>query len=574
MATSSEVLLGILAEAGVRRIWGMPGDAINGLVEAIRRQDRIEFIQVRHEEAGAFAASAHAKLTGELGVCCGTAGPGAIHLLNGLYDAKLDSAPVLALTGQVDSDLIGTRYHQEVDLHSLFEDVSAFNQVATSPRQVPGLVVRACQVARSRRTVAHLSLPADVANADVPGDAPSPAVLVPRAETVPCDGDLGRAAVLLDEAEKPLILAGEGCRDARDELLGLAERLGAPVVRSLRAKDVVPDDHPLCLGGLGLLGTRPAVDAVNDCDLLILAGTDFPYADFYPKGTRAVQIDLDPGRLGSRHPVEVGLAGHARPTLAALAERVGPHEERPFLEKCQEAMRDWTAKMEQTETVDRTPLSPQAVARRVGDAAADDAIFVCDTGTVTVWGARNLRIREGQRFVLSSSLGSMAFALPGAIGAQLGHPDRQVIALAGDGGLSMLMTEFLTAVKYRLPLTVVVFDNGKLGLIQMEQEVEGHPEYETALQAFDFARFAELCGGRGARVETLDELDDALGRSLDDDAPWILDVVVDPEERTMPPRIELSQAFGYALAKMREVFGQGDREGGLDVLKDAVRPPS
>lgn len=557
MPNVSEVLLDVLAETGVERVYGIPGDAINSLVEALRHRDDMEFVQVRHEEVGAFAASAHAKLTGKLGVCVGTAGPGAVHLLNGLYDAKLDHAPVLAVTGQVETRYIGTDYHQEVDLYTLFKDVAAYNQTVMTPGQMPQLAVHACQTALAGRGVAHLSLPVDIASEEVPDADRRHSPFRARSRITPCEPDLDAAAEVLEGAGKVTILAGVGCVHAREELVDTAETLGSPIIKTLRAKDVLPDEHPLAVGGLGLLGTRPAVQAMEDCDAFLMVGTDFPYHDFYPDDTPAVQIDVDPYQLGKRYPVDVGLVGHAAPTLRALRERLSKKEDRGHLERAQERMRRWWERMDRKEQSDEEPLHPQAVARLVGRLADDDAIFTCDTGAVTVWGARNLRLRGDQRFVLSSSLASMAFAMPAAIGARLGHPDRQVVSLSGDGGFSMLMGDFLTAVKYELPITVVVFNNGKLGLIQMEQEVQGYPEYQTSLQDMDYGAFARAAGGEGTRVTGLEALEGALREALASDRPWVVDVEINPEERTMPPRIEPGQAFGYGLAKMKELLGEG-----------------
>lgn len=567
MANVAETLLDILAEAGVRTLYGIPGDAINTLIDAIRRQDTIRFVQVRHEESGAFAAAAHAKLTGELGVCVGTAGPGAIHLLNGLYDAKMDHAPVLAITGQVETSLVGTDYHQEVDLATLFKDVAAFNQVVMTPEQMPHVAVHAVQAALSGRTVAHLSLPVDVASAKVPDPDRRHVPFTGNARSIPCEEELDRAAAILNDADTVAILAGIGCRGARAELMRVAERLRAPIVKTLRAKDLFPDDHPQAAGYLGLLGTRPGVDAVEGCDALLLAGTDFPYHAFYPEGVPAVQIDIEATRLGRRYPVDVGLAGHAAPTLAALESRLEQKMDGSLIESVREGVADWNEKMARKETSEDVPLHPQAVARAVGEAAADDAIFVADTGAVTVWSSRNLKLRGEQRFTLSSALASMAFALPGAIGAQIAYPGRQVIALAGDGGFSMLMPDFATAVKYELPITVVVFNNHKLGLIQMEQEVQGFPEFQTHLHDIDFTAVARACGGEGARVRTLADLRSSLAEALASPRPWVLDVEVNPEERTMPPRIELEQAVGFGVAKVKEFLGKGDKDGGPSVLK-------
>jgi len=555
-----ESLIGILTEIGVEGIYGIPGDAINDLIEAIRRQDRVRFIQVRHEEAGAFAAVAEAKLTGRLAVCTGTAGPGAVHLLNPLYDAKMDGAPVLAITGQVATPQLGSSYHQEIDLYTLFKDVACFNQAVVTAEQMPKIAIHACQTALARRQPAHLSLPANVASDTVRKAADGHPVFPDRAQMVPCEGELREAADLLDRSGRIAILAGAGCRGAADEIVALSETLGAPVIKALRGKDVLPDEHPNVIGGLGLLGTRPAVDAMAQADALLMIGTDFPYRTFLPDRTPAIQIDIDPERLGRRYPVQHGLLGHAKPTILALCERVERKSDRSFLAAHQDGMRRWLDTMGLVEASDDTPIRPQRVARTLGRLAADDAIFCCDTGAVTVWGARNLRLRAGQRFTLSSALASMAYAMPAAIGAQLAHPGRQVVALAGDGGLGMLLGDFVTLVKYDLPVTIVVFNNGKLGLIQMEQEVQGFPEHETGLLNPDFAAFARLCGGEGRSVSDPAELEDALGWALHNGKPTIVDVAVNPGERTMPPKVELAQAWGFGIAKVRELFGQGDAD--------------
>ncbi|HYW04142.1 MAG TPA: thiamine pyrophosphate-dependent enzyme [Gammaproteobacteria bacterium] len=553
--TVSDLILEILAETGVRQIFGIPGDAINGLVDAVRRQTRIEFIQVRHEEAGAFAASAQAKLTGRLAVCVGTAGPGAIHLLNGLYDANRDHAPVLAITGQVDTTEVGTDYHQEVDLYTLFKDVAAFNQVVMRPEQLPRLIVQACRTALAHRTVAHLSLPVDVAKQPRQGDRRHAPVQVHRAATLPAREDLEAAAELLNRSRRVVILAGIGCQGAREELIALADRLGAPVVRSLRARDVIPDEHELSAGGIGALGGRPAVQAMAACDALLLVGTDFPYRDFFPEDAPAVQIDIDPTRIGKRYPVEVGLTGDAGLTLKALTERVRRREDRDFLEKTQARMRDFREDNRKAERSDQTPIRPQRLAATIGELARDDAVFTCDTGTVTIWAARHLRLRGEQRFTLSSSLASMAFAMPAAIGAQLAWPDRQVIALAGDGGLAMLMGDFVTAVKYHLPINVVVFNNSKLGLIRMEEEAEGIPDFQTDLLNPDFAAFARACGGAGFAATDPAELEGTLRQAFDTDAPTIVDVKINADELPLPPKIHPSQALGYGIARTKELFG-------------------
>ena len=548
----ADVLLKVLAEAGATHIFGMPGDAINQVIEAVRQQDRLKFIQVRHEEAGAFAASAQSKLSGQLGVCVGTAGPGAIHLLNGLYDAKHDHAPVLAITGHVETEFIGTDYHQEIDSYSLFKDVSVFNQVVMTPSQIPHLAVQACQAAMSNRGIAHLSIPVDVAGQTVVNADRRTPVFRQRAEILPCSSELDAAAEVLNKAQRVVMLVGIGCLGAEDILFDVADKLAAPIIRTLKAKEIVPDDHPHCVGGLGLLGNRSAVDAIMDCDALLMVGTDFPYHDFYPKSVEAIQIDIDETRLGKRFPVSVGLRGHAGPTLEALRDCLSSKTDRGYLEKSRGAMKSWLQSSEGEETSTDIPIRPQSVARLIGDLAKDDAIFICDTGAVTVWAARHLHVRRGQRFTLSSSLASMGFGLPGALGAQLIYPDRQVIALCGDGGFGIMMQDFVTAVKYALPVKIVVFNNSKLGLIKMEQEAEGLPEYQTDLLNPDFAAFAKACGGHGITVSEPSGLSDALQTALGMPKPVIVDVMVNPDEITMPPKVSVGRALNYGIAKVRE----------------------
>lgn len=552
-----DVLLRVLASADVDHIYGVPGDAINDLVDAIRRQDAIRFIQVRHEEAGALAASCEAKLTGKLAVCTGTAGPGALHLINGLMDAKRDHAPVLAITGQVDTRLLGGESHQEVDLDAIFDAACDFSEDIVDAAQAPRIIVEACRLALERGTVAHLGLPSNIASEKVNDDERWGVADTKASTSTPDEASLTRAVEILERAERPVILAGIGCRRCPSELEKFASLWKAPIIKALRGKDILPDEHPLVIGGLGLLGSKPAQQAISRCDVMLQVGSDFPYESFYPDQADVVQIDRVPHRLGRRHPVKVALSGDAGATLEQLHSRVTPVLARDSLELAQKEMKAWSEQMDEVELSEETPLRPQAVARMVGDLADDDAIFCCDTGTVTVWAARNLRIRGAQQFTLSGNLATMGFAMPGAIGASLAHPKRQVVALCGDGGFSMLMADFLTAVRYELPITCVIFNNRKLGLIQMEQEVAGYPESETELQEFDFAGFAELCGGQGRRADSREELEDALREGLASSKPCVIDAIVSPDEMTMPPRIELKQAMGYGLAKIKEALPWG-----------------
>lgn len=551
----SEILLRVLAAHGVRHLFGIPGDAINDVTDALRRQEEIRFIGVRHEEAGALAASAQAKLTGKLTACVGTAGPGAIHLLNGLYDARLDHAPVIAITGQVGTGFIGTEQHQEVRLERLFADVAVYSQTITTENQVPGVFLEACRAALAHRGVAHISLPTDISgrSADKPETRQLDVATVGRIS--PTAVDCEAAVEMIDAAEKVVILAGIGCADAREELFAFAEAVQAPIVRTLRAKEVIDDDHPLCIGGLGMLGGRPAVKAMDNCDLLVMVGTDFPYVEFYPRAAQTIQIDIQSTRIGKRHAVDIGLVGHAASTLRALASQVKTDRPGDFMASMRGEMDAWLEQQQEQERSDAVPIHPPRVMAELAKIAPDDAIFVCDTGTVTAWSARNLRLRSSQRYTLSGGLATMAYGLPGAIGAQLAYPGQRVFALVGDGGFAMLMGDFVTAVKYELPIIVLVFSNRKLAFITLEQEAKGLPDWGTELTNPDFAAFAENCGGLGLRAERPEEIAPAIAKALEFGGPAVIDIAVDPDALIMPPSISLSQAMNYGLAKVREAFG-------------------
>jgi thiamine pyrophosphate-dependent acetolactate synthase large subunit-like protein len=556
-----EQLLEILADAGVTCIFGVPGDAINPLIDALRTQDRIRFIHVVHEEAGALAASAQAKLTGQLAVCAGTVGPGAIHLLNGLYDAARDRAPVLAITGQVPTVEIGFEYHQEVDLQRLFSDVADFRATVHNVCQMPRIAVEACHAALSNRGVSVLTIPHDVGKQDVE-DAPWRIVGAGgRYRVLPPDEELDRAAGLIERAKRVSILYGEGCRSARSELLAFAEKLKAPMVYSLKAKDLIPGDHRLVAGGLGLLGTKGGLEAIESCDLLVVLGSDFPYRDWYPEKVPIIRVDCEGRAIGRRTSHETGLIGDCRSVLEELTRRVSENHDETHLDSVHAAKEDWDRLMRRLAAPDRTEgvIHPQAVAAALSNASREGAVFTCDTGAVTVWGARHLDLREGQRLLYSFNLATMAFAMPGAIGIQLLQPDRQVIALCGDGGFNMLMGDFLTAVKYALPIKAVIFNNGRLGLIQMEQEVEGYPEHETDLLNPDYTLLARAFGAAGRSVSRPSELRDAVDATLAEKGPAILDVRIKEDELAMPPRIEARQAWGFARARVKEWLSQHQR---------------
>jgi len=552
--TVSDILLKVLSAHGVEHLFGIPGDAINDVTEALRQQDAIRFIGVRHEETGALAASVQAKLTGRLAACMGTSGPGAIHLLNGLYDARMDHAPVIAITGQVATGHIGTEAHQEVRLERLFADVAVYSQTVTTEAQVPDVFLEACHAAVTHRGVAHVSIPTDVSGRRVSLNDGKRLEATMAGRISPVVADCDAAVELIESSDRIAILAGLGCAGARDELLAFAEAVQAPIVRSLKAKEIIDDDHPLCAGGLGMLGGKPAVSAMDDCDLLIMVGTDFPYRDFYPKSARVIQIDVEPTRIGRRHPVDIGLVAHAGPTLAALIDRVRPRKDGDFLAGIRKEMESWRESRDREETSDATPIAPPRVLRAVSDAAPDGAIFIADTGTSTAWSARHLHVRKGQRFTLSGGLATMAIGLPGAIGAQLAYPDRRVIAVVGDGAFSMLIGDLVTAVKYDLPIVIVLLNNSKLGFITLEQEAKGLPDWGTDIRNPDFTALAESCGALGLSVTKPGDLDAALAQALAANRPAVVNVTVDPDALIMPPKIDLSQAMNFGMAKIREAF--------------------
>lgn len=560
---AAELLVERLADWGVDVVFGLPGDGINGIMEALRRhQDRVRFVLVHHEEAAAFMATAYAKATGRLGVCLATSGPGGIHLLNGLYDAKLDHAPVLAVTGMMGTAQLGTGVQQEVHLDRLFEDVADYNERISVPASIPTLVDLAARTALSRRAVAHLTFPVDIQEAEpdlTPYEGglgvartPDTAAVYMPSPTVPSRDRLEQAAAVLNAGERVAMLVGVGARGAGDEAIAVAQRLAAPIVKSLPGKMVVPDDHPLTCGGLGLLGTRPSMEAMERCDTLLMIGTNYPYTAYLPEAASVVQIELDPTRAGNRVPTQVPLIGDAALTLRALLPLLDENQDRSFLEQTQEGMVAWREDMAALEAADRTPLQPQYLARTIDRLARDDAILCTDSGTIATWSARHFDIRGRREFYLCSNLASMACGLPYAIAMQVANPGRQVIAFVGDGGFAMLMAEFLTAVRNRLPITVVINNNGGLGQILWEQMVLGYPEHGVRWErSADFAPWAEACGGLGRRVADPAELESALAEALAFDGPALVDAIVNPDEPPMPPKIRYDQAKGFAEAFLR-----------------------
>jgi len=578
--TTSDVLIESLIDWGVEVVFGLPGDGINGIMEALRtRRDKIRFIQVRHEEAAAFMACGYAKFTGKLGVCLATSGPGGIHLLNGLYDAKLDAQPVLAITGLQFHDLIGTFTQQDVALDKLCLDVAVYNERIMGPNHVENVTDLACRTALAYRGVAHITFPVDFqeqeinprqrSNRNIPHQSSDVAA---RSARLPDRGSLEKAADILNRGKKVAILAGRGALDATHELEQAAELLAAPIIKALLGKAAVPDDSPYTTGCIGLLGTKPSQEAMEDCDTLLIVGSSFPYIEFMPKPgqARGVQIELDPKRIGLRYPVEVGLVGDSASTLRELIPQLRHKSDRSFLEAAQAGMRDWWELMEKRGTRRDKPMKPQVVAWELGKLRRSDAIVSCDSGTIATWWARQIPAKRGQMHTLSGNLATMASGLPYTIAAQVAYPNRQCVAFVGDGGFSMLMADFVTAVKYKLPIKVVIIKNNTLGQIKWEQMVFlGNPEYGVDLYPIDFAQFGQACGGVGFTVEDPGDCGRVMAEFLNAPGPAILQAVVDPFEPPLPAKVKVEQAvhFAESLAK-----GEPNRKKiALTALSDKVR---
>ncbi len=567
MTTVCEKLLEILAEAGVEEIFGITGDALNSLVDAIRQDDKFRWVSVKHEESGAFAAAAQAKFTGKLAVCAGTVGPGALHLLNGLYDAKRDRAPVLAITGQVPESEYGAGFFQEVDLERVFGDVAVFNQTVRSTEQFERLARAAVQTAIEQGGVAHLSIPVDLISQRLPKTNLQGTLVPVRGPISPTQVSVERALVAISKAERPVVLAGDGARGASSELLEFAEKIQAPIVHSLKGSDVVAYDHPLWVGGIGHLGTPQGLAALDGCDLLVMAGSDFPYRAFLPSGINIIQIDETASHIGRRCAVTHPIVGSVQPTLALLNEKVSAAKPSTWLATIQTRRERWDRRMDKKADLGRSAdiLHPQAVVRSISDTAPDDAVYVVDVGTATVWAGRHLRFRAQQRMFGSFTHGSLGVGLPGAIGIASAAPGRQVIAICGDGAFAQLMADFITAVHYKLPIIVVVLNNRKFGFVELEMQAHGYVRYGTEIANPDFLMFAESCGGVGISVTKPDQLLPALEQAYAESKPVLIDAHVNPDELFAPAKIEVSAAWGYALGKAKELLIAGD-----EVLDEAL----
>ncbi|WP_181348079.1 pyruvate oxidase [Thalassobacillus sp. CUG 92003] len=566
---ASETVIEMLKEWDVDHVYGYPGDSINNLVEELRNvRDEIQFYQVRHEEVATLAASAEAKLTGKVSVCLSIGGPGAIHLLNGMYDAKEDGAPMVVITGQISHDLLGTENFQEENLERIFDDVAVFNRRVTSGDQMHPLLEQAFRNAYSYNGVAVLSVPDDIfketaGNTNLRSSAYHPPKIIPEQPTI------DQAVELIRQSEKPVILAGKGAFPAKEELVQFAERISAPIIVSLRAKGLIPDQHALNLGNLGQIGTKPAYETMEDADLLLMVGTSFPYREFLPDDAPGIQIDLHAEQIGKRYPVDVGLIGSSDKVLAKLNDHLEPRERSSFLKACQANMENWWAHLEEISDPeqDRALEAPQ-VLRTLEPYVDDDAIISLDVGNVTAWTARFFRMTN-QQMVVSSWLATMGCGLPGAIAAKVEHPEKQVVAICGDGGFSMVMQDFLTAVKYDLAMIVVIFNNEKIAMIKYEQEEMGNLPYGTDLETFNFATFAESAGGAGYKATNHHELNEAFRKAKENDKPVIIDAEIE-DRAPLPGKIEFGQAVSYSKYLWKKIV-EGEKGNDMPPLKTILK---
>ncbi|MEG8235303.1 ubiquinone-dependent pyruvate dehydrogenase [Pseudomonas orientalis] len=549
-----------LEQAGIKRIWGLTGDSLNGLTDALRSMDSIEWMHVRHEEVAAFAAGAEAAATGELTVCAGSCGPGNLHLINGLFDCHRNHVPVLAIAAQIPSSEIGLNYFQETHPQELFKECSHFIELVSNPEQMPQVLHRAMRSAILNRGVAVVVIPGDVSLLEVDDKLkPWPALHAPR--TLPAEADLQRLSDMLKSSEKVTLLCGSGCAGAHDQVVALADALGAPVVHALRGKEHVEWDNPFDVGMTGLIGFSSGYHAMLDCDTLIMLGTDFPYRQFYPTDARIIQVDRDPQALGRRATLDLGIAADVSETIGALLPRLTRKTDRSFLEtslKHYQKARQGLDDLAQPSKADR-PIHPQYVARLLSELADDDAIFTADVGSPTVWAARYLKMNGKRRLIGSFNHGSMANAMPQAIGAQAAFPGRQVISMSGDGGFTMLMGDFISLAQLNLPVKVIVFNNASLGFVAMEMKAAGYLDTGTELKNPDFAAMSKAMGILGIRVEQSEDLEPALRQALAHNGPVLVDVVTATQELVMPPTIKLEQAKGFSLYMLKAVMsGRGD----------------
>ena len=556
----ADLLVDVLAEAGVRRIYGVVGDSLNGITDSMRIKKSIDWVHVRHEEVGAFAAGAEAHLTGKLAVCAGSCGPGNMHLINGLYDCQRNCVPVLAIAAHIPSREIGSAYFQETDPKHIFAQCSHYCELVSEPEQMPRILETAIQTAISKRGVSVIVLPGDVALKEAV-QGPRVRFHEQKSSVCPSDEELNKLAGLLNRSKKITILGGAGCGGAHAELMEVAGRLQAPIVHAFRGKEFIEYDNPFDVGMTGLLGFSSGYYAMMNCEVLLMLGTDFPYRDFYPKDATIVQIDVRGEHLGRRSKLDLGLAGDTKTTLRALLPKLEQSQYQQHLRDSVEHYRKTRKDLDDlaTSNSNKPPIHPQYVARVIDKLAADDAVFTCDVGTPVIWSARYLTMNGKRRLLGSFNHGSMANAMPQAIGAQAAYPGRQVISLSGDGGFSMLMGDVITLAQRKLPVKVIIFKNQALTFVELEQKASGFLEFGTDLQSPDFAKIAEGSGLLGLTARTPDQVEPMIAQALKHDGPAVVEVFVSRQELSMPPTITLEQAKGFSLFMVKAVLnGRGD----------------
>jgi pyruvate dehydrogenase (quinone) len=555
--TVASILVEVLEKIGVKHIFGLISDSLNPIGDVVRRSSKIEWIGVRHEEGAALAAAGQAKLTGRLGVCCGSTGPGSNHLVAGLYEASRDHAPVLALSGDMPRQLRGIDYFQATNPNMLFRDVSLYTETISSPAQAPAVIHQAIAAAYAGRGVAHLTVPVDVLTATADGSVASVATLKPRPEIFASEADIAEIARHLDQAGSIVIMCGAGCYGAAEELRALSDRLKAPLIHSVKGKDIMPYDDPRWMGGIGMIGTKADYHAVMHCDLFLMLGTDYPYSEFLPREGVVIQVDEQARVIGRRAPTELGVIGSVRPTVKSLLDRVKPKSDSKFFDVVTAQRKAWDQKLDRQSDPARSKdrIHPQAVARMVSDLAKRDAVFVIDTGLNTLWSGNWIRQSGEQRIIGSFNNGAVGTALGQANGIQALDRSRQVIALCGDGGFNMLMCEFLTAVQHKLPVKAVVYNNSSLGLIKLEAESMGLPAWKAMdFPNPDYVSLARACGAVGFKTENPGELREAIDQALKAEGPSIVDCVVAADELPNLPHIELEKIANVAKAKVKETI--------------------
>ena len=558
--TVAALIAQTLESAGVKRIWGVTGDSLNGLSDSLNRMGTIAWMPTRHEEVAAFAAGAEAQISGQLAVCAGSCGPGNLHLINGLFDCHRNHVPVLAIAAHIPSSEIGSGYFQETHPQELFRECSHYCELVSNPEQLPQVLGIAMRKAILNRGVSVIVLPGDIALKPAP-EAASAAWYPPQPPVIqPAESELDKLAALLNEAQNITLMCGSGCAGAHQQVVELAAMLKAPVVHALRGKEHIEYDNPYSVGMTGLIGFSSGYQAMMNADTLLLLGTQFPYRAFYPANAKIIQLDINPGSIGAHSHVDMALVGDVKATLPALLPRLHAKQDRGFLEKALAHYADARKDLDDLATPnDKQAIHPQYLAQRLSDFANDDAIFTCDVGTPTVWAARYLQMNGKRRLLGSFNHGSMANAMPQALGAQALDRDRQVVAMCGDGGFSMLMGDFISVAQLKLPVKLVVFNNSVLGFVAMEMKAGGYLTDGTDLQNPDFAAIANACGVKGIRVEKASDLDRAIEEAFAHDGPVLLDVITAKEELAMPPQIKMEQAKGFSLYMLRAIInGRGD----------------